>query len=117
MAKKFSEQTHAELLLVGFLLIAIIIALSMQFSNVSAENRIKQKLAGRELVYYDLKGEPQAEIIEADDIKSVSFGKSGTFEECMSQACWIASIQTPLPWEIYFDKDINELGIRQMFMT
>ena len=114
ISAKYSEQTHTELLLVGFLLIVVIIALSIQFSSVSVESRIKQKLAGKELTYYSFAGQPLTVVVKAGDIKSIRL------EKCMlgSEMCWAASIETPLPWKIYYDKNtLAESGISQLFAT
>ncbi len=110
----YSEQAHTEFLLVGLLLIAIIIVLSFQFNSVGIESRIKQKLAGKELAYYDIRGMRVTEIVESGDVKSIKF------EKCISdnEMCYVAMIETPLPWKVYYDKNtLEEVGIQQLFVS
>lgn len=118
MAKKhsagYSEQAHTEFLLIGLLLIVIIIVLSVQFNSLGIESRIKQKLSGRELAYYDMRGARVTEIVESGDIKSIRL------EKCISgnEMCFVAMIETPLPWKVYYDKNtLEEVGIQQLFRT
>ncbi len=118
MAKKhsagYSEQAHTEFLLVGLILIAIIIALSVQFNSLGIENQIKQKLSGRELAYYDISGTRATEIVETGDIKSIRLEKCVTVDEM----CFVAMIETPLPWKIYYDRNtLEEVGVQQLFVS
>lgn len=72
--------------------------------SLSIDEKIRDRLVGHELVYYNIAGMPQSYTITGEDI--------GTIEQTTlnGEAAWRVKIgEEGLAWEIYLDKDGEEI--------
>lgn len=91
------------------LIIALALALS-SCAEVSYEEKIKAKLEGYELVYYNLKGDPVTYVVHEEDINSIEeINEKGAFYK--------VNVGKGISWELYLDENYEVIRERPLFVS
>lgn len=99
-------------LLLLYLFIVSILIISCVPKEKSAEEKIKERLIGEKITYYNIAGQPLNFTISAEDISSIEK------TEIKDEILWKVRVGQDLAWDIYLDKDgKNIVKKEQLFVT
>jgi|SRR3989338_22323 len=91
--------------------VAILFTLASCQSNFkSDEQKIKEKLVGYEITYYNIAGKPINYTVKESDILSIENGN-------YKGALWKVRVGEALSWDIYLDNNFNIVRQEQLFRT
>lgn len=94
-------------LFAGF--VVMIILTSCQNNAKTDEQKIKEKLIGYQITYYNIAGKPVNYTVQETDII--------TIEKVNEGALWKVRVGESLAWDFYFDKELNIVKQEQLFRT
>src|SRR3989338_7913859 len=89
---------------------ALMMTTSCQSNLKSNEQKIKEKLVGYEITYYNIAGKPINYTVKESDILSIENGN-------YKGALWKVRVGEALSWDIYLDNNFNIVRQEQLFRT
>ena len=97
--------------LLVFLAIVFIVIFGCTIKEKPIEQKIKERLVGEKIIYYNIAGQPINFTISAEDITSIEKiqTKEGVF--------WKARVGKELMWDLYLDKNGEIVKKEQLFVT
>lgn len=99
-------------ILLVYLIIASIVIISCIPKEKSIEEKIKERLVGEKITYFNIAGQPLNFTVSAKDILSIEKA------EIKGEALWKARVGQDLAWDIYLDKGgKNIVKKEQLFVT
>ena len=98
--------------LLVFLVVVFIVFLGCTIKEIPIEQKIKERLVGEKIAYYNIAGQPINFTISANDIKSIEK------IEIKGEVFWRVRVGGDLMWDMYLDKDGKKIVRKeQLFVT